>query len=136
LDRAKHIINTIKPIPGLKIAADNTSKEQYDLMMARSLVKFYNDSPEVYEVPLHFIRLGDVKFYAFPGEIFCHFGITLKEKCNTNKRIVASFCNRRIGYVPTRELVYDTIYESLPGSNCLDIEAGYIMTEKLLEMGR
>jgi len=136
IDRALHIVNTVKPVPGVKIAADNTSKELYELMMSKKLLDFHKNTEEVYEVPLHFVQIGDVKFYGYPGEIFCHFGITLKKKCNTNKRIVASYCNRYLGYVPTRDMFYDTIYESLPGSSRLDTEAGYMMTEKLLEMGQ
>ena len=133
---AKHIVATVKPIPGIKIAADGTAKDQYDLMMAKRLLSFLDEAPKQYDVPLHFVQIGDVKFYGFPGEIFCHFGITLKEQCDANKRIVASFCNRGLGYVPTKEMVYDTIYESLTGSNCLDINAGYIMTDKLVKMGK
>ena len=105
-------------------------------MMAKKLLQFLDTDPEVFDVPLHFIQIGDVKFYGFPSEIFCHFGLMVKEKCGTDKRIVASYCNGAYGYVPTREMFYDTIYESMPGSNRLDVEAGYIMAEKLVEMGK
>lgn len=134
--RAKHIVATVKPIPGIKIAADGTAKDQYDLMMANKLLQFLDTDPEVFDVPLHFIQIGDVKFYGFPSEIFCHFGLMVKEKYGTDKCIVASYCNGAYGYVPTRDMFYDTIYESMPGSNRLDKEAGYIMAEKLVEMGK
>lgn len=134
--KAKHIVATIKEIPGIKIAADGTSKDQYELMMAKKLLTFLEESPEQYNVPLHFIQIGDVKFFGFPSEIYCYFGLLLKEKCGTQKRIVASYCNGLYGYVPTRDLFYDTIYESRPGSNRLSTDAGYIMVEKLLEMSK
>ncbi len=136
IDNAKHIVETVKFDPNVKVAADNTDPDQYNLMMAKKLLNFLSVAPEVYDIPLTFIQIGDVKFYGFPGEIFCYFGISLKEKCGEKKRIVASYCNSAIGYVPTRDMFYDTVYESAPGSNRLDVEAGYIMVDKLLEMGK
>ena len=47
---------------------------------------------------------------------------------------MATLCNGTFGYVPTRDMFYDTIYESKPGANKLNREAGYIMAEKLLSM--
>lgn len=133
---AKHIVATIKEIPGIKIAADGTSKDQYELMMAKKLLTFLEEAPEQYDIPLHFIQIGDVRFFGFPSEIYCYFGLSLKEKCGTKKRIVASYCNGLYGYVPTKDLFFDTIYESRPGSNRLSADAGYIMVEKLLEMSK
>ena len=135
IEAAKHIVATVKEIPGIKIAADGTCKEQYDLMMAKKLLAFVDVDPEQFDVPLHFIQIGDVKFYGFPSEIFCFFGLSLKEKCQYPKRIVASYCNGAYGYVPTKEMFHDTVYESLPGSNRLEKNAGYIMVDKLIEMG-
>ena len=137
IDRARHIIATVKEEKGIKLAADGTSQEQYDLAMSKKLIDFIENTPTEFDIPLHFIQVGDVKFYAFPSEIFCHFGISLKEQCGTKKRMVATLCNGGgYGYVVTRDMIYDTIYESRPGANRLDVEAGYIMVEKLLEMGK
>lgn len=136
IDRAQHIIDTVEFDPNVKVAADNTDPDQYNLMMAKKLMMFLNTSPEVFDVPLHFVQIGDVKFYGFPSEIYCHFGLSVKERCGTDKRIVASYCNSAVGYVPTRDMFYDTIYESCPGSNRLDVEAGYMMADKLIEMGK
>ena len=47
---------------------------------------------------------------------------------------VATLCNDAVGYVPTRDMFYDTIYESRPGSAQMDKEAGYIMADKLISM--
>lgn len=134
--KAKHTIATIKEIPGIKIAADGTEKDQYELMMAKKMLAFLDEAPDHYNVPLQFIQIGDVKFFGFPSEIYCYFGLSLKEKCGAKKQIVASYCNGLYGYIPTRELFYDTIYESRPGSNRLTADAGYIMVEKLLEMSK
>ena len=58
----------------------------------------------------------------------------LKKEDGTEMNIVATLCNEAFGYVPTRDMFFDTIYESRPGSNRLDKEAGYIMTEKLVSI--
>ena len=136
LENAKRIVATVKEIPGVKIAADGTDPEQYALMMAKRLLWFVEECPPIYNIPLHFAKIGDVSFYGFPSEIFCHFGLMVKEGCGKEKRIVASYCSGQYGYVPTRDLIYDTIYESRPGSNRMCAEAGYMMAQKLIEMGK
>ncbi|MBR6729002.1 MAG: neutral/alkaline non-lysosomal ceramidase N-terminal domain-containing protein [Clostridia bacterium] len=133
---AKHNVATIKEAKGIKLAADGTAQDQYDLAMSKRLLDFIATNPEVFDVPVHYIQIGDVKFFGLSSEIFCHFGLSLKEQCGTNKRFVASQCNASLGYVPTRDMFYDTIYESKPGSNRLETEAGYMMVEKLLEMSK
>ncbi len=134
--QAKHIVATVKPIEGIKIAADNTDPDQYALAMSNSLLTFLETTPEVLDVPVQYFRIGDVSFFAYPSEIFSCFGLDLKAKCGNEKRFVATMCNGSFGYVPPHELFFDTIYESKPGSNKLDHNAGYILTEKLLEMSK
>ena len=133
INDAKHKIETIKEIPGVKIAADNTDPDQYNLNMAKRLMTFLDTVPEVCDVPVQFIMIGDVKFYIFTSEIYCHFGKLIKEASNTPKTFVVTHSNGTFGYVPTRDLIYDTIYESRPGSNQLDSEACYMMVEKLIK---
>ena len=60
----------------------------------------------------------------------------VKEGAETDKCIVATMCGANVGYVPPRDMFYDTIYESRPGSNLLEREAGYKMAERLLAMGK
>ena len=133
---AKHIVETVKEIPGTKIAADGTNKELYELMMSRKLLWFLETSPEIYDIPLQFMQIGDVSFFAFPSEIYCHFGLDLKERSGAKKRIVATCCNGTYGYVPTRDLFYESIYSSRTGSSRLHTEAGYMMVDKLLELSK
>ena len=78
--------------------------------MSKKLINFVETYPEQVEIPFHFVQIGDVKFYGFPSEIFCYFGLYVKENCNAEKRIVASNCNGSFGYIPTENMFYDTIY--------------------------
>ena len=133
---ARDAVATIKEIKGIKISADNTDPDQYRLVMSRSLLNFVDNTPEERDIPLQFISIGDFKLYAMPSEVYCYFGRYIKQRSETPKTMVTTLCNASFGYIPTRDLFFDTIYESRPGANTLEIEAGYIMVDKLLEMGR
>lgn len=131
---AKHIVATIKEEDGAKLAADDTKTNMYYLMMARKLLSVMAEVPEISDVPLHYIRIGELELFGFPSEVYCYFGRDVKARCGNDKRIVISYCNGLFGYIPTRDLFYDTIYESAPGSNRLCSDAGYMMVDALLEM--
>lgn len=134
INEAKHTIETIKEMPGVKIAADGSDPDQYKLGMAKRLMAFLDTAAPKYEVPMQVMQIGEFTLYAFPSEIFCHFGTLVKAGDGTGVCMVASLCNAWFGYVPTRDMFYDTIYESCPGTNLLNKEAGYIMAEKLVSM--
>jgi hypothetical protein len=102
---AEHIVATVKAAPGEKIAADGTRKELYELMMARKLLWFMDTSPEVYDVVLQYLQIGDVSLFAFPSELYCQFGIDIKSRVNASKCMVATCCNATYGYVPTKDLL-------------------------------
>ena len=133
-ENAKHIIATIKEEEGARLAADGVKTDMYYLMMARKLLSVMAEVPEISDVPLHYIRIGDLELFGFPSEVYCYFGRDVKARCGNDKRIVISYCNGLFGYIPTRDLFYDTIYESAPGSNRLCSDAGYMMVDALLEM--
>lgn len=136
LNYARHIVTTVKENIGEKIAADGTNKEQYELMMSKKLLWFMNTSPEIYDIVLQYLQIGDVSFFGFPSEIYCYFGMDIKARADASKCIVATCCNATYGYVPTRDLFYESIYSSRAGSSRLHSDAGYIMVETLLEMSK
>ena len=131
---AKNTIATVKEKKGVKISADNTDPEQYKLAMAKRLVGFLESTPEEFSVPVQCIQIGEFTIYGFNSEIFTEFGKIVKNGDGTGINLVATLCNDAFGYVPTRDMFYDTIYESRAGSSRLDKEAGYIMAEKLISM--
>lgn len=134
IDEARNCIATIKEDKNVKISADNTDPDQYKLAMAKRLIDYLETTPNSFDVPLQCIRIGELTIYGYNSEIFTEFGKMLKKEDGTEMNIVATLCNEAFGYVPTRDMFFDTIYESRPGSNRLDKEAGYIMTEKLVSM--
>lgn len=88
---------------------------------------------------LQYIKIGNTAIYAYPGEIFVYFGLYIKEYSETVNNMVCSFSNGGCGYVATREAYAENsrLYEkNLSIGACLAPEAGYMMTERLLEMAK
>ncbi|MDP4132556.1 MAG: neutral/alkaline non-lysosomal ceramidase N-terminal domain-containing protein [Bacillota bacterium] len=134
LKEAKNIVATIKEIKGIKLAADGTDPDQYNLAMAKKLLNFA-EGPDKFDVPVQVIKIGDFTLYAFSNEVFYQYGKMVKD-AKEGKYMVSSMCNASYGYVPTKDLFYDTIYESKIGSNRLEKDAGFKMAEALIEMGK
>lgn len=134
IETAKHYIATVKEQKGVKLAADGTAPDQYNLAMSKRLMNFLATTPEVFTVPLQCIQIGEFTIYGFNSEIFAEFGRIVKKGDGTGINLVATLCNDAFGYVPTKDMFYDTIYESRPGSSQLQKDAGYIMADKLISM--
>lgn len=134
IEEARHCIATITENKSVKVAADGTDPDQYRLAMAKRLIGFLDSTPETFDVPLQCIQIGEFTIYGFNSEIFTAFGKLVKKGDGTQTHLVATLCNEAFGYVPTRDMFHDTIYESSPGSSRMEKEAGYRMAEKLISM--
>lgn len=109
-----------------------------DMMRTRNLVyyQFTNKDTEK-ALWLQTVKLGDVAFYFFPGEIFVDFGKAIKARTTAERVIVVENCNSYCGYVPTKrafESDCDLYETTLCHHSCLVPAAGEMMVEKLLEM--
>lgn len=133
---AREAIATIQADPATGIRAMNRSDKQYVLGMAKRLIGFLENTPEIMEVPLQVLKLGDFRLYGFPSEIFSCHGKRLRQGAGFEKKLVCTLANGSFGYVVAEDMFYDTVYESRPGSNRLCAEAGRIMADKLMEMGK
>lgn len=137
-DTVKAKYEIIKIGPRTDITLDKNVKVSGDNPLAFALEneEMMRKIQKEYDVPLQFFQVGDVKFFAFPCEIFCKFGRKVKENSGASKRFVMTLCNAAYGYVPTQELRCNTIYEAIPGASNMDANAGDIMADKLIEMGK
>lgn len=112
--------------------------EKKDAMRLRNLVYYQATAKDIEKTLwLQAVKLGDVAFYFFPGEIFVDFGKELKARATATRVMVVENCNSYCGYVPTKR-AFDAdcdLYEtSLCHHSCLSPEAGEMMVEKLLSM--
>ena len=86
-------------------------------------------------LPISVFVIGDVFFYALPGELYHNFGEQLKNETPSQKTLVATLANGVYGYFPIPELFGTGIYETLlcEGS-CHEPQAGNKIVEKALEI--
>ena len=85
IKEAQHIVDTVKMQEGVKLAADGTNPEQYNLAMSKSLLNAAK-GPKSYEVLIQAIRIGDFMLYSMPGEPYLEYGLMLKEKLSPGFR--------------------------------------------------
>lgn len=91
------------------------------------------------DVYVQCVKIGDVLVFGYSGEIFVRFGLDLKKAVSSDKVIIATIANGYCGYVPTKEAFAPNshLYEKkLCMGSCLCEDAGYIMTERLIEMSK
>ncbi|MBQ4607200.1 MAG: neutral/alkaline non-lysosomal ceramidase N-terminal domain-containing protein, partial [Clostridia bacterium] len=136
LEWARHIVATVKPIPGLTLGLNSGNQEQEDLCTAKSLLHLYENRVDNYTRRVGSMRIGDVYFYSLPSEIFVQFGLYLKENSPSRKNIIAELSHGYSGYVPLKHLIFETVYESRRTSFPLEPGAGELMTETALQLGK
>ncbi len=116
-----------------------------DAEYALKWLQMHKTQNEVDSVELMVVRIGDVAFVGMPGEIFCEFGMDIKEKSPFKSTLVMGLTNGSIGYLPT-EISYTqgpkgftpmiTGYETTPGTSKWDIGSGEKLAESALKQLR
>jgi hypothetical protein len=104
-------------------------------------MEYYNTSCKATEGEylLQAIRVGELCIYVMPGEVFIDLGRRVMEKSEYNHAILVHNSNTYCGYIPTKEAFgasYDLYETSLCYHSCLVPEAGEIMTDKVLALGK
>jgi hypothetical protein len=61
-------------------------------------------------------KLGELAIVGLPGEVFCEFGLEIKEKSPAKHTIVVELANGAIGYIPTKEAFAQGGYEPTAGA--------------------
>lgn len=134
IENARHMVKTVKMAEGVKLAADDTDPEQFELAMAKKLLAVL-DEPEEFTVLVQVVKIGEFLLYVLPSEIYAEFAFAIKENSPSKMNMVATLCNTYLGYVPVRAAFrYKGIYPARKGVNLLSREAGYIIVENVLDM--
>ena len=89
------------------------------------------------ELPIQVMKLGDVLFFALPGEVYHAFAERIKAACPDRKCIIATICNGDYGYIPTEEMFQTNVYpvQLCHGSRWLP-DMGDLVTDTAIRMGR
>lgn len=132
-------IPTREPSKELLEWADKTLKTDgasvIDNFYAREAQYYHTTGVQQIPVTVQTIRIGDLAIYGMPGEIFVEFAKYLKKHSPSKYTISANLANGCVGYIPIKELFQPGIYEArLCITSQLIPEAGYIMSDKLLEL--
>ena len=101
-----------------------------DWVLAKEMVQTSQmPSPEPTEVQA--LRIGDLAVAALPGEIFCQFGLDLKQRSPFGTTMPIGLANGYIGYIPTPDAFGEGGYETwiARSSRCAP-EVGPLLVEK------
>ena len=85
------------------------------------------------ECEIQAISLGPVTFVAWPGEIFCDFGMEVKQNSPLKPTYTVGYANGSIGYVPTPEAFKEGGYEAETAAHLAD-NAGLVLVEETMKL--
>ncbi len=103
-----------------------------DAYYAKTYLSMHAKQDQPDQVEVMSIRIGDVAMVALPGEVFCEFGMDIKQRSPAAYTLVGELCGDEIGYVPTKESFAQGGYEALTGSTFYEQGAGEKLTEAVL----
>jgi neutral ceramidase len=104
-------------------------------LLAKIRQRTHSDARPVHRAEIQAILLGDRAFVGVPGELFCEFGLQIKEAAYPLRALIAACTNGRVGYIPTREAFRRGGYETTFGpSSMLAPEAGDRIVKTAVEL--
>ena len=111
---------------------DDQSNEK---IFAQELLVFCQYQSKTTNVEVQVLKVGDMVFTGFPGDVFVEFGLRIKQGAPNQAHFISSHANGRNGYIPVREAFSQGGYEvRTTRSNKLHHAAGDEITATALEM--
>ncbi len=93
-----------------------------------------NEVPEITEVAIQAIRIGDQAILALPFEVLVEIGLDLKKRSPFSSTLIVSMANGGFGYLPPPHQHELGGYETWLGTCKVEEQSSVILTEALLEM--
>ncbi len=135
VEEAKRLLETVE-VDWYQFNINQPDSEMYKRVYAQKLIKIAN-MPEKLPAYVQTVKLGDCIFYMTSGEVYSDFALELKKQSTLPLTIVVSLANPTVcGYVPTKDVFGTEIYEAQITSSYLVPEAGEMIVDKLIEMGK
>ena len=125
--RCEHIVEEARRNPS-KSPVDGVP----DAYFAAAQLEMCRKQDQPGEAEVMVIRAGDVALVGVPGEVFCEFGIEIKQRSPAAHTLVSELCNDEIGYLPTRESFTQGGFETMPGCTFYEEDAGERITQSAL----
>jgi hypothetical protein len=112
---------------------DEKDLPQHAKDYARRALKL-QEGPDMADVKLQALRIGDLGIAAIPCEVFTETGLEIKAKSPFPTTFTMELANGHYGYLPTPEQHELGGYETWLGANLLEKEASRKITATILEM--
>ncbi len=91
------------------------------------------DAPEIVEVPLQSLRIGDLAIAAIPFETFAETGLAIKQQSPAGQTFTIELANGSYGYLPTPEQHRLGGYETWLGTNYVEEQASEKIRATLMQ---
>jgi len=111
---------------------DSTGHRREKIYAAR-LAKL-KDAPDVVEVPLQVLKIGDLGITAIPFETFAETGLEIKDRSPFMEAFTIELANGSFGYLPTPQQHRLGGYETWLGTNFVEEKASTKIVENLMRM--
>jgi len=80
--------------------------------------------------PVSVLRIGDTAICTNPGELFCLFGLKIKEKSPARVTLIAELTDGFVGYIPTPEAIMHGGYSAASGAHIrMQADAGWTIVD-------
>lgn len=114
------------------LAKENPAVEK---IFAENLLRFVEEKPPFYPVPLQAVTLGNIAFASIPAEPFVEVGLDIMAIEGYDMIIPVALANGYYGYLPIEEAFGRGGYETRPGvSSRLDTGAARTITSAFRDM--
>ncbi len=92
------------------------------------------DAPDVVEVPLQVLKIGDLGITAIPFETFAETGLEIKDRSPFMEAFTIELANGSFGYLPTPQQHRLGGYETWLGTNYVEEKASTKIVETLMKL--
>ena len=123
VDRAKRVL----------AEPDESKLPQRAKPYAERVLKLH-DGPEIADVKVQAVRVGELGIAAIPCEVFTETGLEIKAKSPFRTTFTIELANGHYGYLPTPEQHELGGYETWMGTNLLEKQASPKIVAAILEM--
>ncbi|PQO33476.1 hypothetical protein C5Y96_11600 [Blastopirellula marina] len=130
-----------KPTPEMLKHFEELESREKDGSPIHSREKIYadriarlKDAPDVVDVPLQVLRIGNLGITAIPFETFTETGLEIKDRSPFMEAFTIELANGSFGYLPTPEQHRLGGYETWLGTNFVEEKASTKIVESLMKL--
>ena len=133
LEEAHWLLENV-PIDYYQLNIANAENVMFKRCRAEGIIE-HAALPSKLPAMVQVIRLGELNIYALSGEVFCEYGLYIKEHSPAKYNMICTIANRgTYGYIPTPEVFGTSEYPAQLPSSPMVPEAGQMMADFALEL--